>query len=426
MSVYLGDTEVGVTSTFRTYLELPDKPQINGVELVGNKTSEELGLVGNEELADYVKFTDIAQSNKAGLVKSAGARYGININPNNGNVTLSTPTEAEIDAKEFTKAVTLNRLDYVVKVGLTTNTITLTDEEKAAAQNWLSTFNKPKSTSGRRKIVVITPNSDGGTEHIMELGVAGGIATGYAIPVADSKGTVAVAEPTNNNHATTKNYVDNLFNGANKAVSFENYSEMISSLNSLANTSYSVGQNIMIVTLNVPDLWVSEIAEESVAYSYVSDDDFVADLNTNGSVQVGYFKLSALETQKVDLTDYAKVEDLDDYVKETDYATSTQAGVIKQGSGFYMSDGVLQLNSTLPTWTQDYLKQLMEGTSRVAVMAYAVPKLTKLALINPDSSPVEGVKANWTEEEKQQARITLGIDTLVGDINTTLETILGV
>ena len=116
----------------------------------------------------------------------------------------------------------------------------------------------------------------------------------------------------------------------------------------------------------------------------------------------------------------------DNYVNNTDYATSSKAGVIKQGSGFYMSDGVLQLNSTLPTWTQDYLKQLMEGTSRVAVMAYAVPKLTKLALINPDSSPVEGVKANWTEEEKQQARITLGIDTLVGDINTTLETILGV
>ena len=64
-------------------------------------------------------------------------------------------------------------------------------------------------------------------------------------------------------------YADNKFNGANKAVSFVNYSSMITSLNTLSNTSYSVGQNIMIVTLNVPDLWVSEVAETSVAYTYV-------------------------------------------------------------------------------------------------------------------------------------------------------------
>lgn len=118
-------------------------------------------------------------------------------------------------------------------------------------------------------------------------------------------------------------YVDERFDGANKAVSFINYSSMISSLNALNNTEYNVGQNIMIVTLAVPDLWVSEIAETSVDYTYVSDDEFVNDLNTNGSVQVGYYKLSALETQKVDLTDY---------VKNTDYATSSKGGVIKTSS----------------------------------------------------------------------------------------------
>lgn len=108
----------------------------------------------------------------------------------------------------------------------------------------------------------------------------------------------------------TNKYVDDRLNGANKAVSFINYSSMITSLDALDNTAYDVGQNIMIVTLEVPDLWVSEIMGQSVAYTYISDTDFINQLNTNGYVQVGYYKLSALETQKVDLSEYAKVEAL--------------------------------------------------------------------------------------------------------------------
>ena len=136
----------------------------------------------------------------------------------------------------------------------------------------------------------------------------------------DSNGNIQVSEtPINDTDATAKKYVDDKFNGANKAVSFVNYSSMITSLNALGNTSYSVGQNIMIVTLAVPELWVSEVAETSVAYTYVSDDDFVNQLTTNGSVQVGYYKLSALEIQKVDLTEY---------VKNTDYGANGKAGVV--------------------------------------------------------------------------------------------------
>ena len=63
-----------------------------------------------------------------------------------------------------------------------------------------------------------------------------------------------------------------------------------------------------------------------------------ASLATNGYVQVGYYKLSALETQKVDLTDY---------VSNTDYANSTNAGVIKTSSAGGISvdsqDGVASI-----------------------------------------------------------------------------------
>ena len=94
----------------------------------------------------------------------------------------------------------------------------------------------------------------------------------------------------------------------------------------------------MIVTLNIPDLWVSEIAETRKTYTYTSDEEFANELKTNGTVQVGFYKLSALETQKVDLTGY---------VKNTDYATSAKGGVVKIVSnyGTMMINGIVAVAS---------------------------------------------------------------------------------
>ena len=48
--------------------------------------------------------------------------------------------------------------------------------------------------------------------------------------------------------------------------------------------------------------------KENINYTYSTDEDFTNSLKEQGYVQVGYYNLSALETQKVDLTDYAKKE----------------------------------------------------------------------------------------------------------------------
>lgn len=101
-----------------------------------------------------------------------------------------------------------------------------------------------------------------------------------------------------------KGYVDKRFNGANKSLAYSNYSTMITAFNSLAKDAYNVGQNIMIVTLDVPDLWISAVSTSKSTYTYSSDETFVTALKSNGSVKVGYYTLSMLETQKVDLTNY--------------------------------------------------------------------------------------------------------------------------
>lgn len=141
------------------------------------------------------------------------------------------------------------------------------------------------------------------------------------------------------------NEVNSIAKGSNQALSFANYSTMITEFNSLAGDEYNVGQNIMVVTLEVPDLWISGIESTSSTYTYTTDEAFTTALATNGYVQVGYYKLSALETQKVDLTNY---------VTTTDYATNATGGVIKTNTNYGTSvDSNGSLRGTTKTY-EDY------------------------------------------------------------------------
>ena len=106
------------------------------------------------------------------------------------------------------------------------------------------------------------------------------------------------------------NEVDSIALGANQAIAYADYSAMVTAFNSATDTDYRVGQNIYIATLDVPDLWVSSVESSSVTYTYTTDSAFTTALSTDGYVQVGYYKLRALETQKVDLTNYVQNTDL--------------------------------------------------------------------------------------------------------------------
>lgn len=114
--------------------------------------------------------------------------------------------------------------------------------------------------------------------------------------------------------------------GATRAFVYDTYGDMISELNTLNNTELSVNYHIMIRTVNVPDLWVSGISEKTVEYAYTSDDTLIADLAEDGIIQVGYYVLSTLETQKVDLAEYASKK----YVEENTISKATFTGIYGQ------------------------------------------------------------------------------------------------
>lgn len=125
-----------------------------------------------------------------------------------------------------------------------------------------------------------------------------------------TRGVIKTATPKDELDCANKEYVDQRYSGSNKAVVYADYSSMVMALNSASVDAYAVGQNIYIETLDVPDLWISGVSETSTPYTYTNDSVFNLRLKNSGSVKVGYYTLSALETQKVDLSVYPTTEQL--------------------------------------------------------------------------------------------------------------------
>lgn len=192
--------------------------------------------------------------------------------------------------------------------------------------------------------------------------------------------TLTAIEETANNANNTANTAKTIAEGANQSLSYGNYSTMITAFNSLPSTTYKVGQNVMIITLNVPDLWISSVESTSSTYTYTTDEAFISALNTNGYVQVGYYKLSALETQKVDLTDYYTKSQTDGLVNAkytkpstgiplTDMSTSVQTSLGK-------ADTALQSEQYTGTITGITMNGSSKGTSGVVDLGTVITDVT--------------------------------------------------
>ena len=151
--------------------------------------------------------------------------------------------------------------------------------------------------------------------------------------------------------------------GANKALTYGDYHTMIVTLNSLSNDTFVIGQNLLIITLNVPDLWISGIADESVVYTFTSDEDFVSDL-ADGTVQVGYYVLSPLETQKVDLSEYinktecATEEDVEE--KENTYKPITPSTI-----DCAVKSGLIDNKFDLTSEEKDSVREFIGASSQI-------------------------------------------------------------
>ena len=98
--------------------------------------------------------------------------------------------------------------------------------------------------------------------------------------------------------------------GAASGKVYNSYSEMVKALNAMSTGELKISQHILIRQVNVPDLWVSQEFPFYDAWEYTTDQAILDELKIVSGFQVGYYLLSPLETQKVDLSEYAKKSDM--------------------------------------------------------------------------------------------------------------------
>ena len=165
------------------------------------------------EWTDYVKKTDYASTSKAGIVKSAGAAYGIQINETNGNISLSTASDTELQNKATNHAVKVNQIDKAVKIGLTTNTETLTDDEKQSATDLIGAVKQVQYSQDS----TLPSGSDAGyygRAYVRDkINQENSIPIcsqnrNYTIPIRDHNGNFYVGDPTIDFHCVHKKYAD--------------------------------------------------------------------------------------------------------------------------------------------------------------------------------------------------------------------------
>lgn len=185
--------------------------------------------------------------------------------------------------------------------------------------------------------------------------------------------------------------IEAMAKGAVGGKSFMDYAALIETLNAASNKDYAQAQHMLIKTLGVPDVWVYEVSAEYKPYEYADDQTF-AEALVNELPQVGYYVLSALETQKVNL---------DDYVKKTDYPSTngTKAGVIKisnGANGLYLNPNNGLLTVMAATNAEIDSRQKYNHAIVPTNLDYA----WKVAATDN--------KEEWTDEEKAAACETIG------------------
>ena len=118
------------------------------------------------------------------------------------------------------------------------------------------------------------------------------------------------------------NEVNAIAKGATIGETFLTVPEMVDTLNIASQSFYPYGKNLYIIDLSVNDFWISEIEDTSIPYNYVDYDTLASDITNNGSVQIGYYLVSFLETPKVFLEDVLREDNITDDIESNKLSTT--------------------------------------------------------------------------------------------------------
>lgn len=172
---------------------------------------------GTIDLSEYVKKTDYANIDTYGLIKLGYGTSGLALD-SSGILKLAPADVPSITAKDINKSgnrcIPAYLIDDAVKIGVTTNTIELTDEEKTAACGWVGAL---KSKAGETYKGYVYSTSWKGEDNMRAIGenytsTGNGSLAMYVTPTLEwagvPRGALWTATPQYQYQCATKAYVD--------------------------------------------------------------------------------------------------------------------------------------------------------------------------------------------------------------------------
>lgn len=282
----------------------------------GHETAEEAVRIATEAKATAIEAESLSTEAKAtattALSEAAQANYRSNeaekaaraaeLSAANAETrsTEAINTAREAKTKAENAVTTANEANTAAQAAVTKSdqAIGIAGRAETKADQAIASANRAEQTAEQAtwtaQEAVATANS------------ASQLAQQTAQTVTTFDGRITTAENNAAEALQTAESAEEIAKGAQSALSFADYQTFVNAFNSLSADTYKVGQNALIVTVNVPDLWVSGIEATSVPYTYTTDEAIVDTLKDQGYFQVGYYRISQLETGKINLEEYQK------------------------------------------------------------------------------------------------------------------------
>ena len=252
--------------------------------------------------------------------------------------------------------------------------------------------------------------------------------------VATANGAVATANEAKTTAQTAENNANSAVDKANDAVGKANEAIMkadakatsigfmtakdaVTALNGYPRNQLKGGDTIWIVEDGTPDLWVTEVAQESVPYNYTTKDKFNQDLVDNKVLQIGYFKTAYQESDGKPVT----IAWQNVLVKSTDWVASTEFADFPYEAKIELTDFVDY--TTVPqvvfdiadTMSGNYAPICKSGDKCVYIYGKVQNEITLKTVITfaPNVNGASVVGGGYNNRGKWVASTTYAIDDLV-------------
>lgn len=205
--------------------------------------------------------------------------------------------------------------------------------------------------------------------------------------------------------------------GRSTSIGFMTAKDAVTALNGYPRTQLKGGDTIWIVEDGTPDLWVTEVAQESVPYNYTTKDKFNQDLVDNKVLQIGYFKTAYQESDGKPVT----IAWQNVLVKSTDWVASTEFADFPYEAKIELTDFVDY--TTVPqvvfdiadTMSGNYAPICKSGDKCVYIYGKVQNEITLKTVITfaPNVNGASVVGGGYNNRGQWQASTTYEIDDLV-------------